>query len=159
MIWARIVLKILVMTVVMIMVKIMVKMTTMMMMTMVMTRGSGDIRAHLRPKNETNGPRAVTVGGGSRVLHCVIVSYIVLQCVTVCFTVFLSVTLCHTVYFTVRLYAGHSGRRIWAVDTKVISRQCQPNIISVPTPRIIIIMIIITITIISAQNYQQKLSN
>ena len=87
MIWARIVLKILVMTVVMIMVKIMVKMTTMVMMTMVMTRGSGDIRAHLRPKNETNGPRAVTVGGGSRVLHCVTLCYIVLQCVTLCYIV------------------------------------------------------------------------
>ena len=87
MIWARIVLKILVMTVVMIMVKIIVKMTTM----MVMTRGSGDIRAHLRPKNETNGPRAVTVGGGSRVLHSVT------QCVTICYTVFHCVTVCYSV--------------------------------------------------------------
>ena len=54
--------RIMVITMVMIMVNIMV-ITKMMMM--VMTRGRGNIRAHLRPKNETNGPRAVTVGGGS----------------------------------------------------------------------------------------------
>ena len=52
--------RIMVITMVMIMVNIMV-ITKMMMM--VMTRGRGNIRAHLRPKNETNGPRAVTVGG------------------------------------------------------------------------------------------------
>ena len=48
-------------------------------------------------KNETNGPRAVTVGGGALYL-------------------FSSVKLLNsrTVYFTVRLYIhwGHSGRRI-----------------------------------------------
>ena len=107
--------RIMVITMVMIMVNIMV-ITKMMM---VMTRGRGNIRAHLRPKNETNGPRAVTVGGGSRVLQCVT------ECYSLSQSVLQSVTVCHTVCFTVRLYAGHSGRRIWAVDTKVISRQRQ----------------------------------
>ena len=75
--------RIMVITMVMIMVNIMV-ITKMMM---VMTRGRGNIRAHLRPKNETNGPRAVTVGGGSLYLF---------SSVKLC--------VCHTVYFTVRLY-------------------------------------------------------
>ena len=118
---------------VMIMVDIMV---TIMMMITVMTRGRGNIRAHLRPKNETNGPRAVTVGGGSLYLFS---SVKLCVCHTVHFTVRLYIhrrilvlilifyTVCRTVYFTVRLYIhwGHSGRRIWSVDTKVICRRCQ----------------------------------
>ena len=46
------------------------------------------------------------------------------MCVILCSIVLQYVTLSETVCFTVTLYK-HSGRRIWAVDTKVISRQCQ----------------------------------